>query len=177
MTPKDFIIKSINDLVLEFPNTRARYENHQLSNTHFVEIVPNEVYSFDEDYQKREEEIVFQFIEKFPTQNLCFITDDAVVGLDKVEYETKGNLYDLIYSVNLENCHVVEITNVHTACHEQAYSKIFIEQRLAVVSEITVLSYNVAKISFIDANGIASNNTSNNTFLEKAGETNYAVAA
>jgi hypothetical protein len=93
MTPKDFIIKSINDLVIEFPNTRARYENHQLSNTHFIEIVPNEVYYLNENYQKQEEEIVFRFIEKFPTQNLCFITDDAMVGIAKIDYQAQGSSF------------------------------------------------------------------------------------
>lgn len=83
MTERDFIINSINELVFLFPNTKVRYENHFLSNTHFVEVVPNEVYRLNKEYQKWEENITFKFIQLFPTQNICFISDDAIIGLEK----------------------------------------------------------------------------------------------
>ena len=98
MKEKDFIIESINELVKKFANTRVRYENHKLSNTHFVEVVPSIVYHVNEKYREWEENIISLFIEKFPNQNICFISDDAMVGIENVEYEAKGLLYELSFS-------------------------------------------------------------------------------
>ena len=49
-----------------------------------------------------------RFIELFPEENICFISDDALVGLDKVDFELKGADFVSFYSTcnkeqNIEN--------------------------------------------------------------------------
>jgi len=177
MTPKDFIINQITELVTIFPNLRVRYEDHHLSNTHFVEVVPNEVYRLNEEFQLWEETVVFQFIEKFPDQNLCFITDDAIVGIESVNYEVKGDLYDLLYAIN-DGCYQqVEVTNIHSAISGQSISTIIIEQPTIVFSRVTGLSINTSNNSSHVKYGIASCVDAGRPSIENAEELIYPQAA
>ena len=100
MEAREFIISKIKELVLIFPATRCRYEDHFLSASHFVEIIPSEIYHLDSKFSAWEEDVVFEFIQTFPDQNICFISDDALVGLSKIDFEQKGNLFDVPYSIN-----------------------------------------------------------------------------
>jgi hypothetical protein len=177
MTATDFIINRINELIKVFPNVRVRYENHQLSNTHFVEVVPNEVYRLNEEFQLWEETVVFQFIEKFPDQNLCFITDDAIVGIETVNYEAKGDLYDLLYSIN-DGCYQqVEVTNIHSAISGQSISTIIIEQPTVVFSRITGLSFQISNNSSLIKYGTASCLDAGRPSIENTEELIYPQAA
>ena len=93
MTPTDFIIANLKIALNKFPSIKVRYEDFSISNTHFVEVVQNDFYKINKDYLTWEEEISFQFIDKFPDQNLCFISDDAVVGIENVSFELAGENY------------------------------------------------------------------------------------
>ena len=142
MKEKDFVINSINELVKLFPTTRVRYENHQQSNTHFVEVVPSEIYKLDAAYQDWEEGILFQFINKFPNQNLCFFSDDAIVGIENVEFETKGNLYDLLYTFNRDCYQEVQEISVYQGNSIPNISQVKIGEIPAISSNVSALTYN-----------------------------------
>lgn len=98
MLPKDYIISELESFMNDFPKTRVRYEHDNSSETHFIEIVPNEIYHLDAKYLQWESEMFDRFIELFPEENICFISDDALVGLDKVDFELKGADYVSLYS-------------------------------------------------------------------------------
>lgn len=113
MTSQEYIILELNDFIVKFPQTRVRYEYDQLSDVHFIEIVPNNVYHLDQAYIVWESELYDRFIALFPDQNICFISDDALVGLDKIEFEIKGNEFVSLYSTcNKEQ--VIENTVIKT---------------------------------------------------------------
>ena len=103
MTPREFLISKIKELVILLPNTKVRYENHELSKTHFVEVVPKSIYHNDNIFSAWEEDVTFEFIQIYPDQNICFISDDAIVGITTIDYEQKGNLYDVPFSINQPN--------------------------------------------------------------------------
>jgi hypothetical protein len=115
MVAKDFIIESIDTLVEAFPGISVKYEDNEPSRTHFIEVLPNQIYLSNLEYQKFEENIVFEFIKKFPDQNICFISDDALVGINSVDYEVKGFLYGLIFSYDDKSYNKVEIKRKHTS--------------------------------------------------------------
>ena len=96
MTSTEYIIQKMRELVTNFPVVRCRYEHHVLSDTHFVEVVPNSIYKLNTDYLKWEEEITFSFPQLFPAESLCFISDDALIGIRNIEFELKGQLFDVI---------------------------------------------------------------------------------
>lgn len=100
MTSQEYIILELNDFIVKFPQTRVRYEYDRLSDVHFIEVVPNSVYHLDEAYIKWESELYDRFIASYPDQNICFISDDALVGLESAQLILTGSIYDTIYSTN-----------------------------------------------------------------------------
>lgn len=98
----DYIVQKMNQFIHAFPQTRVRYENDEAANTHFIEIVPNEVYHLDNEYLRWEGDFFKRFVTKFPNESICFISDDAIVGLDKVDFQCTGSKFILNYSVNNE---------------------------------------------------------------------------
>ena len=91
MKSNEYIISELEKIIIKFPNIRIRYENYD-SNTHFLEITPNLIIS-DKDYINCENEFFNNFISKFPNQNICFLSDDSIVGLFKIDYEIKGDKF------------------------------------------------------------------------------------
>lgn len=90
MKSSEFIVKELELFVKKFPKTRVRYEDDQLTVAHFIEIIPNEIYKFDENYIKWERDLFKRFISEYPYENICFISDNAIVGLDEVHFEKCG---------------------------------------------------------------------------------------
>ncbi|OAV66106.1 hypothetical protein Barb4_03037 [Bacteroidales bacterium Barb4] len=86
MDAKQYIRNELEKLIVSFPNVRVRYEYDKNAIVHFVEVVPNEIYHLDNDYIAWENKMTDKFIELFPTQNICFISDDALVGIENEEY-------------------------------------------------------------------------------------------
>lgn len=101
MDPFQYITSELEKFISEFPKTRVRYEHDNSSETHFIEVVPNEIYHLDAQYIQWESEMFDRFIELFPEQNICFISDDALVGLDKIDFELCGNEFSSIYTTNI----------------------------------------------------------------------------
>lgn len=93
MLPFEFIKSELKNFIIEFPKTRVRYEMDDNSNTHSIEVVPNEIYRLDKDYINWENLFFDEFINQFPDQSICFISDDAIVGLDKIDFELSGKEY------------------------------------------------------------------------------------
>lgn len=105
MLPYDYIKSELKSFIIKFPKTRVRYENDTNSNTHSIEVVPNEIYRLDKDYITWEERFFDAFINEFPDQNICFISDDAIVGLDKIDFELSGKEYlSMIPNMMIDNC-------------------------------------------------------------------------
>jgi hypothetical protein len=101
MLPFEYIKSELKNFIVEFPKTRVRYEIDINSNTHSIEIVPNEIYRLDKDYITWEENFFDAFINEFPDQNICFISDDTIVGLDKVDFELSGKEFVSMIPTNV----------------------------------------------------------------------------
>lgn len=100
MTSKEYIISKLERFIKNFPHARVRYEHDADIDTHFVEILPNDLYYLNEDYMDWEEHMFDDFIEMFPGESIGFITDDAIVGLENVDYEFYGKLFDVVYTTS-----------------------------------------------------------------------------
>ncbi|MDP3930679.1 MAG: hypothetical protein Q8R57_16790, partial [Bacteroidota bacterium] len=59
-----------------------------------------EVYHFNDLYIDWEKSFLERFIIEFPFENLFFITDDALVGLDVVDFELFGSEFQGIPTTN-----------------------------------------------------------------------------
>jgi hypothetical protein len=89
MNAKKYVKRKLEMLIKQFPQAHIRYEFHELSNTHLVEIIPNEVYSHNE-YIAWELKFHHKFTKRFPTQHICFIPDDGLGGVENPEFTLCG---------------------------------------------------------------------------------------
>ena len=105
MDSKTYILKELETLIIKFPNIRIRYEYDSSALVHFIEVVPNEIYHLNNEYIAWENNMDDRFIALFPTENICFISDDALVGIENVEYTLYGLEYALFLPKN-RNIHI-----------------------------------------------------------------------
>jgi len=98
MQAKDFIKSELNAFIERFPRTRVRYEYDKNALVHFVEVLPSEVYNSDSDYIQWEDDVYMRFVEAFPTESICFISDNALVGIENPELVLVGSEYVLATS-------------------------------------------------------------------------------
>lgn len=114
MTSNEFIVSKLQSFIHDFPQTRVRYEHDKLSDTHFVEVIPNDVYYLSDKYIMWESKMFDEFVDQFPHENIGFISDDALVGLENVDFELKGIYFDIPYSSFIES-NVIEAKNLEVS--------------------------------------------------------------
>ena len=92
MTPKEYISAKIDQLVELFPKTRIRYKCDEFSGTHTVEIVPQSEYNKEAmiDWQSA---VFEEFFNLYPAEAVCFISEDALVGIEKADVVKTGALF------------------------------------------------------------------------------------
>ena len=93
MQARDFIHSELTVFIKCFPMTRVRYEYDKLSQVHFIEVSPLETYKSDRDYIQWEEEFYKRFVEAFPAECICFVSDDKLVGIENPELVLTGSEY------------------------------------------------------------------------------------
>lgn len=157
MLPYDYIKSELKKFIIEFPKTRVRYENDNNSNTHSIEIVPNEIYRLDKEYINWENGFFIEFINQYPDQNICFISDDAIVGLDKIDFELSGKEYISVdifiptsYSFNTASN--LSINNIHIKSKDNIKSeiaKIYLEPTMRVDLKTNLIQPNTNVIENI----------------------------
>lgn len=95
MTSKEYIVNELNLFLEKIQNIRVRYEFDQLSSMHIIEIVPDDVYRNDKPYLEWEDNLFSRFIEKFPTENICFISDKSYIEVKNPILSKKEQLLHL----------------------------------------------------------------------------------
>jgi hypothetical protein len=100
MGAKDFIFDELNAFIKRFTKTRIRYEYDQNALVHVVEVLPNEVYRLDENYINWENDFYNRFVVQFPCENICFVSDDALIGIENPELVIEGLEYAPITFLN-----------------------------------------------------------------------------
>lgn len=93
MNTKNYIIKEINHLVKLFPEAKARYEFDSKASVHVIEVLPFELYHSDKEYLAWEDDVFSRFVKKYPTENICFISEDSIVGINHADYTIVGEKY------------------------------------------------------------------------------------
>lgn len=96
ISAKEYIIQKLREFSIIFPSAKARYENVQWDDSHYIEIKPNDFHSENASYKKWEESIVFDFFEKYPNQVISFSSDYSLSGIDTVDFEVFGNSISFI---------------------------------------------------------------------------------
>lgn len=102
MNARDYIIGKLESFVSIFLSSKVRYEYDERSRSHMIEVLPVEIYQKNEDYIKWESKTFDEFIDKYPSENICFISDDSFVKIDSPIFEKEG-LYYTPFSVESES--------------------------------------------------------------------------
>lgn len=165
MTPQEYIKSALHVFISKFAQTRVRYEFDSIALTHYIEVVPNSVYHLDEAYIAWESEFYDLFTSQFPSQNICFISDDALVGLDEIHFELVGSKF-VEYSVNLDFNYIptesVKYNELKSTSIISNYS-VFEGLGSISVNPISALTFNFnylqAPVNIYNSNGCLENNS------------------
>ena len=99
MNAIEFVKEKLTQLIMKFPFVRVRYDYHEFSDTHSVEVVPNKFYHEDDNFNEWQKNTLIEFMSLYGNESLCFLTDDSILGLDKVDFELSGSFYAITPTV------------------------------------------------------------------------------
>jgi hypothetical protein len=99
MKIKEFIIESLKDTVYLFENIQCRYAYDDLSEIHYVEIVPSTVFKSSRELRNYRGQILDKFYECFPNDSLAFITNDSNITFNEI-FKITGNSFTATPTVN-----------------------------------------------------------------------------
>lgn len=94
MRAQEFIIEKLNSLINKFKTIKARYEYDITSKSHIIEITPNDIYHHDSTYIEWERKMMSEFLSEFGGENICFISDDDMMGIETETYSCQGADYN-----------------------------------------------------------------------------------
>ena len=77
-----FLEKHLSQLTENFPNIECLYKFDNLDDTHIIKIMPKKIFE-SEDYVQYENEIVDNFIQRFPYEGILFISENELIDIDK----------------------------------------------------------------------------------------------
>lgn len=92
MNAKDFIITRLKVFLEDFKEARVRYECDSATQTHTIEVVPQSVFD-SQEFLDWECGLYDEFSLEYPGEIIGFISEDALVGIEKVDFEGEGSLY------------------------------------------------------------------------------------
>lgn len=105
MNSKDFIINKLRKLIKKLPAVKISYNFHELSDTHSVEILPKDIYHNNKLFKQLEEDLIIDFITKYPTESLCFLTEDSIIPIESIELAFIGDSYE---DLNSSYCTILQ---------------------------------------------------------------------
>jgi len=92
MTPKDYIIKKMDQLVVAFPCTEVRYECDDFRGIHTVQILPQSEYNKEAMLNWRSD-VFDEFFKLYPAEAITFISEDFLVGIENSDEIRQGSQY------------------------------------------------------------------------------------
>jgi len=88
-----FLKEELKLLVLSYPEIKVSYQFDKISMTHLVEIDYIAAWLQKDKLEKSKFEITQEFITKFPSDCICWISDNEFVSIDEAEAIFVGHLY------------------------------------------------------------------------------------
>lgn len=92
MNSQEFVESKIRYLIKKFPTIQCRYEFHDYSYSHFIEILPEKIAETDSAFFNEKYLFFKEFILEYPSENIAFISPDDPIEINSKPY--KGYLYD-----------------------------------------------------------------------------------
>lgn len=109
MKAADFVKSKIDSLVSTIPFIKCSYEFDQDAIVHLIKVEPLNVYKSNEKYLELESEIIFDFIEQYPYENICFVSNSSLVSVNNPSYVKCGNSFVGMNFVQVSNMDIIQI--------------------------------------------------------------------
>lgn len=98
MAVLDYLRKQLTDFVSSFKNAKVNYEYDELAEIHTIEILPKSVFDSDE-FAKWESDFFVKAYSEIPGEDVGFISEDAYVGIEHVDWTIQGDEYEEVNSM------------------------------------------------------------------------------
>lgn len=98
MKSEEYVIKQLKNLISIFPKLKVRYEFENMAKCHYIEVLPNDSFNFDQSYIQFENKLSNNFICSFPNETICFLSGNSLFEIEKSTFELKGLLHGVSYS-------------------------------------------------------------------------------
>jgi hypothetical protein len=94
MNSVNYVTTLLHNIIQQFPTTKISYEYDSWDDDHYIKVEPQSVYASIQ-FSKYETKIIYDFIESYPSESICFITENSLVDLDGINKikVVSGKLY------------------------------------------------------------------------------------
>lgn len=95
----NFIKGVLDALPINFPKLHVTisYEYRERTNTHILEILPQEVFDTSQEYFEFEEILEIEFKDKFPEEDLLFISSDSLTKIENIDFNINTSWDEISY--------------------------------------------------------------------------------
>ena len=98
MAVLDYLRKQLTDFVSSFKNAKVNYEYDEFAEIHIGEILPKSVLD-SEEFAKLESDFFVKAYSEIPGEDVGFISEDAYVGIEHVDWTIQGPEYVEVNSI------------------------------------------------------------------------------
>jgi hypothetical protein len=84
MNAQEFIQHQCKLLADSFQVDSIRYKYDALSETHFIQVLPEDLYNNDLAYEAFEESLIETFYEHFPDEGICVFSENSIESLQNM---------------------------------------------------------------------------------------------
>lgn len=93
MNAKEFIIASIKDIVYLFNNVQCRYRYDDFCESHYIEIIPANVFKDSKELKNYRGQILDAFYERFKNESIVFLTEGSHIKMGQEEFKISGDKF------------------------------------------------------------------------------------
>ena len=98
MAVLDYLKEQLTAFIGSFKDAKVSYEYDELAEIHTVEILPQSVFDSDE-FAKWESDFFVKAYSEIPGEDVGFISEDAYVGIEHVDWTIQGPEYVEVNSI------------------------------------------------------------------------------
>lgn len=92
MNISTYLKEKMADFVVTFKTAKVNYEYDELANIHTIEVLPQSLFDSDE-FARWECEFFKKAFIDMPGEDISFISEDAYIGIEHVDWSLKGDAY------------------------------------------------------------------------------------
>jgi len=93
MNAQSYIKNKIQELVEKFPQLKAGYSFEPLTMAHYIKIEPSKEFNQNNDYIAFETDFILSFIDRYPFEEIVFITEEDIIDLEDPSFIVEGMLF------------------------------------------------------------------------------------